>query len=45
MSSQIQSKNKFFQSLKNQNTRTLDKVIHELHDDVFKKIDCIVYVS
>ena len=41
MSSPIRTKNKFFQSLKNQNPRTLDKVIHELHDDVFKKIDCL----
>lgn len=41
MSSPIRTKNKFFQSLKNQNPRTLDKVIHKLHDDVFKKIDCL----
>ena len=34
-------RNKLFQKLKNRTPKNLDKVIHEFHDDAFKKISCL----
>lgn len=32
---------KFFQKLKKKTPKNLDYIVHEIHDDVFKKTDCL----
>ena len=35
------ARNKFFKRIKKSNPKNLDTVIHQLHDEAFKKIDCL----
>jgi len=41
MDSKKRARNKFFKRIKKSNPKNLDTVIHQLHDEAFKKIDCL----
>ena len=41
MDNKKRARNKFFKRIKKSNLKNLDTVIHQLHDEAFRKIDCL----